>query len=135
MLDVFARIIRPSGVSPKEAWRTCRELRHEHPRGRTLYPILTTMHARLVSKVFLEYTIGIAKRRLTCVVMALLEHKQAAGAWPDSLDVLGDLPRDPFTGQPFVYERRGDGARIHAAFAGQAWEILVEDHLAWSWEE
>jgi len=135
MLDLFARVIPSCGVSPEEAWRIGEGLLNEYGGRVKQYPVLTRSHAWLSGKTFRTYTISTANQRLTCVVMALLEYKQTTGVWPESLDVLEDLPLDPFTGKPFVYERRADGARIHAARPGQDWETLEDDGLTWSWEE
>ncbi len=50
------------------------------------------------------------------LVLALRIHKLRTGSYPDSLaplkEILGELPKDPFTGKSFVYERVGEGFRI-----------------------
>ncbi|MHC4819297.1 MAG: hypothetical protein ACYTF8_14730, partial [Planctomycetota bacterium] len=67
------------------------------------------------------------------------------GDWPQDLTLLGKMPLDPYTEAPFLYERRGRGARIRPVRSGgddddgvdeeNLWQLLVWDHLAWSWEE
>ena len=135
MLDLHARVIPSCGVSPEEAWPIGERLRNEYGGGVKLYPVLTRTHGATCGGAFRQFTISTATRRLTCVVMAILEYKQTAGVWPASLDVLGDLPLDPFTARPLVYERRADGARIHVSWPGKDWETLVVDDLAWSFQE
>jgi hypothetical protein len=53
---------------------------------------------------------GEATRRATRLVANLRAHRQRHGAYPDSLDVLGDsdMVIDPFTDEYFVYRRQGD---------------------------
>lgn len=50
------------------------------------------------------------------LVIALRIYKLRHGSYPESLkplaEILGELPKDPFTGKDFVYERKGEGFRI-----------------------
>jgi len=72
------------------------------------------------------------------VAMALLEYRQREGKWPESLAALGDMPLDPYSGNPFVYERTESGARVRAAKEVKGkdpWKVLEEeDDLAWTFE-
>ena len=133
-LDAYDRAIAECGVKPEAAQAIADRWRGEYEEVSATYR-LTRMHTALPGKLFKEYAAGTAKRRLTRVVMALLEHRQTHGEWPPDLTPLGDMPLDPYSGKPFLYERRAAGARIHAAWPGKDWETLVVDDLAWSWEE
>jgi hypothetical protein len=139
MLDLYDRAIAECGVKPEDAQAIADRWRGEHEEVSVAYP-LTRRHSALSGKLFKEYTAGVAKRRLTRVVMALLEHRQTHGEWPQDLTPLGDVPLDPYSGKPFLYERRGKGARIRPAHdfgftEGDIWESLLDEDLAWSWEE
>ncbi len=59
----------------------------------------------------------LAQAHLAEQVIALKQYKQENGAYPDSLEAIadrlgGELPQDPFSGEPFRYERDGDGFRL-----------------------
>jgi hypothetical protein len=74
--------------------------------------------------------------------MALMEYREAEGGWPASLATLGKMPPDPFSGEPFLYELRGEGARVGAASGfspGQPldeidWDMNEHGYLAWTWD-
>lgn len=56
----------------------------------------------------------VARRRMTVLAAALRLHRLQSDNYPDSLvaltpDPLEELPIDPFSGEPFRYQRRGDG--------------------------
>jgi len=57
-----------------------------------------------------------ADYRALKLVVALRIYKLRTGSYPETLkplgEILGELPRDPFTGKDFIYERKGDGFRI-----------------------
>lgn len=50
---------------------------------------------------------------------AAIHQNQFPAAWDDVRDL--PVPQDPFTGRPFVYERRGDRARITVAAGPAGW--------------
>ncbi|MHC4729986.1 MAG: hypothetical protein ACYS6Z_05245 [Planctomycetota bacterium] len=133
MLDMYAQAIAACGVRPEDAHAIGKRLWEEGEEVPVVYS-LTRMHGMLPGKLFKEYAASTAKRRLTRVVMALLEYRQTRGEWPQDLAALGRMPLDPYAGAPFLYERRGKGARIRPA-RPETWELLLEDDLAWSWEE
>ncbi|QDV72832.1 Bacterial type II secretion system protein G [Botrimarina mediterranea] len=59
----------------------------------------------------------IARQRLTLLAAALKLHQLRHGEYPDALDALApdplaEIPLDPFTNEPFVYERRDEGFAI-----------------------
>ena len=49
--------------------------------------------------------------RLTLAQIALRieDVRRREGRYPANLDSLGELPRDPYTGQPFEYRPEGEG--------------------------
>jgi hypothetical protein len=49
------------------------------------------------------------------VVTHLQAHRQQTGAYPDTLENLGDTVTDPFTTAPFEYERVGDTFALYSA--------------------
>ncbi len=58
-----------------------------------------------------------AQQRLTLLAAALKLHQLRHGEYPDTLDALApdplaEIPLDPFTNEPFVYERRDEGFAI-----------------------
>ncbi len=58
-----------------------------------------------------------AQQRLTLLAAALKLHQLRHGEYPDALDALApdplaEIPLDPFTNEPFVYERRDGGFAI-----------------------
>ena len=131
-LDVIDAAIPLCDRTPEEAVGIAAELEGKIDST----DVLTRQMQEHLPKMFTWHTRAAASIRLTRVVMALLEYRQRHDAWPETLQALGPLPLDPFTGQSFVYERRAAGARIHAARdARQDWEALECDGLAWSWEE
>ncbi len=85
-----------------------------------------------------RYVMEAAAFRLTRIVLALLERKQASGAWPETLEGLldGGIPRDPISGVSFGYLHDAHGVRLHAA--APPWrsatdrESLESSGLAWS---
>jgi hypothetical protein len=145
-LDIFEEAIDLADKPPEEALRSAALLRKKCEASRLMYPV-TGMTAAVLPRLFDLYAKRVACQRLTRVVMALLEHREREGTWPESLAPLGDLPYDPYTGKPFLYERLETGARIRAAkevidaWTGKRlaewdeWQRLEEDGLAWTFEE
>jgi len=76
---------------------------------------------------------GEARRRATLLTLALQQHRRDHGKLPPSLDELkqdffAELPRDPFSGQPFVYFP--DGPPPHDDNIDdqrEAWEAAMEE--------
>ena len=48
------------------------------------------------------------------IALRLEERRQATGSYPESLESLGDVPMDPFSGQPFGYRLTEDGAMLYS---------------------
>lgn len=66
--------------------------------------------------------------------MALLEYRQMKGEWPPSLAALGEMPADPYSGGPFLYQRTEGGCRVHAA-DDRASDDVEEDRLGWTFRD
>ena len=82
-----------------------------------------------------------ARLRLARVALAVMEYKQANGAWPESLNSIrdlfgGELPGDPYSGGDFQYQRAGGEVRLYAAagYAEKYWDMQQDDLLAWVWQ-
>ncbi|HEX5137185.1 MAG TPA: hypothetical protein VFY93_09445 [Planctomycetota bacterium] len=143
-LDLFEEAIALAKKPPEEALRAAALLRKKCEASKLMYPV-TGMTAWFLPRLFDVYAKRVACQRLTRVVMALLEYRGREGKWPESLAPLGDLPHDPYTGKPFLYERLETGARIRVAkddaWTGKRlaewdeWQRLEEDGLAWTFEE
>jgi hypothetical protein len=145
-LDLFEEAMALAATSPEEALLVARRLGRKHAtKDPTCF--LTQQALISVTRAFERHGQGVAVQRLMRVVMALLDYRQRKGAWPDTLDALGEMPKDPYGGKPFVYERlEGCYARIRAAKEivdrsgkrlgeGQEWESLELDELAWTFRE
>ncbi|MHC4817269.1 MAG: hypothetical protein ACYTF8_04390 [Planctomycetota bacterium] len=106
-LDVIDAVIARCDKTPEEAVRMARTLVQE-----TDYDpeSLAGGFQRFIPNLFNNYAGAAATNRCARVAMALLEHKQKSGEWPEKLPAA--LPTNPFTGGPFEYERDGDGIRI-----------------------
>ncbi len=84
------------------------------------------------------YVSYVTEFRLLRIVMALLERKQATGAWPETLEALieGGNPLDPNSGTPFEYSLYEEGPSIFAA--NPSWRLQLasgsqySSRLAWS---
>ncbi len=140
-LDLFEEAIALANRPPEEARRSAARLgrrcstEDQDPRYQ-----IAAMTAGVLPLYFESYAKRAAAHRLTRVAMALLEYRQRQREWPETLAAVGDLPLDPYTGEPFVYERTDAGARVRAAREvpgdrAQEWEALEEDGLAWTFEE
>jgi hypothetical protein len=62
---------------------------------------------------------GTARYQLTRVAFALAIYRAEYGEYPERLEqlvpgILPELPSDPFTGRPFVYQRTDDGFRLYS---------------------
>lgn len=87
------------------------------PGFRLRNPLLATLLPS-ISKAQKLHTRGEATRRATLLVTQLQAHRQQHGVYPDSLDALPTgTAIDPFTEQPFVYRRDGDGFVLYSAGA------------------
>ncbi|UCH34087.1 MAG: hypothetical protein JSV65_16270 [Armatimonadota bacterium] len=69
---------------------------------------------------------ALARRNAMQVALALEAYHTKHGAYPDSLDALRsypgwDLPKDPFSGKPFAYRRKGAG------FVLYSWGVDLDD--------
>jgi hypothetical protein len=126
-LDATEEAIACCDTTPEEALVAAKEL------GTVLRadnPIFGDM-ANTYSRTFRNYADSVADRRLTRIAMALLEHRQREDKWPESLAALGEMPLDPYSGGPFLYERTEGGCRVHAA-DDRTPDDLEEDRLGWT---
>ena len=85
--------------------------------------VLTPVYGRAAAK----RDEGIARIGLLRVVLALKAYKYERGAYPDSLEKLKatidwQLPQDPFSGNSFVYRRKGKGFKLYSL-----WSDLDDD--------
>jgi hypothetical protein len=92
---------------------------------------MTKMTGLLPGRAFEELTKHAARMRLARIGLALLEHKQRTGSWPDALP--SSMPPDPYTNEPFYYKPRGSGVRV-AADAPVGPDDLREDYEELVWE-
>lgn len=90
------------------------------------------MRGNLYWAAFLKFADSVTVRRLTRVVLALLEYRQREGKWPESLAALGEMPKDPYGNGPFPYERTEHGCRVRSA---KEIEDLEWSSLAWTLED
>jgi hypothetical protein len=75
---------------------------------------------------------AVTETRLARIGLALLEHRQETGAWPESLAAIGErvdgaIPVDPYTGEAFLYERDDKTVRIISAGDGSGPVQIVTD--------
>ena len=117
-LDLADRAIAACGVTPERAARVPDGF--EQQLGRARRTLFRDVQGS-VRRLFRRYVKTVARMRLARVVLAVLEHRQVEGAWPDAL--ADDLPKDPSTGAPFLYERDGDGVRLSCAYAKTYWRL------------
>lgn len=87
----------------------------EFPWYATISRIITpALNSSLLHSVHVQALIRVSRTGL-----ALLRHKLAHGAYPASLaeidpEFLGEIPVDPFTGQPLVYRPEADGFVLYS---------------------
>ena len=87
----------------------------EFPWYATISRIITpALNSSLLHSVHVQALIRVSR-----VGLALLRHKLAHGAYPASLaeidpEFLGEIPVDPFTGQPLVYRPEADGFVLYS---------------------
>jgi len=106
-LDVIDAAIARCDKTPEEAVRVARTLEQEADYDPDS---LAGGYQGFLPHLFTNYAGAVAQNRCARVAMALLEHKQQTGEWPETLPAA--LPTNPFTGAPFEYERDGKGIRI-----------------------
>ena len=68
--------------------------------------------------------------RTLALALAAKAYQHDHGTYPDTIGELrpyvgAELPRDPFTGQDYLYERRGQGFAISSADRGAAGRFIV----------
>ena len=106
-LDVIDAAIARCDKTPEEAVRVARTLAQE-----VAYDTdsLAGGTQAFLPRLFTQHVGAAAQNRCARVAMALLEHRQETGTWPEKLPAA--LPVNPFTGVPFEYEHKGEGIRI-----------------------
>ncbi len=128
VLDAVEKALAGCDTTPENAIVVAAELRTK-PDGTDT--ALLWDASRAYSLTFLAFADSVANRRLTHVVMALLEYRQRESAWPESLAALGEMPRDPYGGKPFLYERTEHGCKVRSAKEDTP-ENLEGRSLAWT---
>lgn len=131
-LDLAEEGMRRADATPEEALGAGADFRARYRKGRA--DDIVASIGGLYAGVFSKFGHHVACLRLARVVMALLEHRQTKGAWPESLDALGEMPLDPFSGKPFLYERTERGCRVRAAKEDTD-EELEGRNLLWTLED
>ncbi|HOW86537.1 MAG TPA: hypothetical protein P5119_11805 [Candidatus Aminicenantes bacterium] len=81
--------------------------------------LLGNLDAAFMKEAQLEATLLAARTGLACRL-----YKSRTGSYPESLgalvpDLLKEVPIDPFTGQPFVYRREGEGFIVYSLGSNQ----------------
>jgi len=66
-----------------------------------------------IARVLDDEVAAVADRRLALIALALAARRKQAGGWPATLAELGDLPKDPATGEAFRYLPAGPGFRVY----------------------
>jgi hypothetical protein len=131
-LDLAEEAIRRSDVTPEEALAFGADFRARFqgdPRTD-----MVAGYGRFYALVFTKFGEHVASLRLARVVMALLEHRQKEAHWPETLSGLGDMPTDPFSGKPFLYERSERGCTVRAAKDMKP-EELEDRNLLWTLDD
>jgi len=105
--DAAADSLELSGVSFLKPWR----LRDLNMFSRLTLPA--------IAKSFAAWARNEADLQQARIVAAFKIHKIEHGAYPESLDalsptILDPLPKDPFTGEDFVYRKDGDGFILYS---------------------
>ena len=130
LLDVMAEAIELS-EQPREQAVAGYEALRRRTEARGFPYIATKMLMPIPGRAFKEVTKHTAMMRLARIGLAVLEHKQRTGSWPDALE--DSMPPDPFTNKPFYYRRHGSGVRL-AADAPIGPNDLLEDYEWLVWE-
>jgi hypothetical protein len=115
-LDVMDAAIARCDRTPEEAVRVARALEQEAVDD---VDTLAGGTQAFLPDVFRHYAGAVAQNRCARVAMALLEHEQETGEWPEKVPAA--LPVNPFTGGPFEYERDGPGIRIVIPEVKEEW--------------
>ncbi|HEX5138781.1 MAG TPA: hypothetical protein VFY93_17545 [Planctomycetota bacterium] len=132
-LDLAEEAIRRAGTSPEDAIEVGASFHSRYPRSTGGYDLVNGEGA-MYGRVFSKYAQYAASLRLARVVMALLEHRQTKGAWPESLADIGEMPTDPYSGKPFLYERTEHGCKVRSAREDTE-ENLESDNLLWTLDD
>jgi len=91
------------------------------------YLVVTRLLRPIFSKATQRRDHAVASIGLCRAVLALKAYKYERGGYPETLDQLErtldwKLPEDPFSGQDFVYQRRGEGFMVYSL-----WSDLDDD--------
>jgi hypothetical protein len=119
-LELYGRALAASDVPPEEALR----FRLGASPDPAEQPIASW--AKLSEHWFRSYTEEVAALRLARVALAVLEHRQQNGRWPERLPA--EMPVDPFTNEPFQYRRLANGVHLES---GAPRRDLAKHGLAW----
>lgn len=133
-LDLAGEAIGLADTTPEHALSVSAEFRSRYGRSTDRDDFDQSLGV-LYTGLFAKYAQHVASLRLARVVMALVEHRQANGAWSESLADLGDMPTDPYSGKPFLYERTEHGCRVRVAREDWTDEQLESSNLLWTLED
>ena len=124
--NFYGRLEEIAGKRPWEAVSASRKTGERWPPLGSVkdWNILAGMLLPALSKAQVEYVRQICDHDALSIHVALLRYRQKNGRYPERLerlvpDLLDDLPLDPFSGEPFKYQRGGDGWILYSVGADQ----------------
>jgi hypothetical protein len=98
------------------------------------YCIVTGLIAPALGPAKLRYVESQARVRLTRTGLALIRHKAGNGAFPDTLNALGNMAEltDPFSGSALIYHRADSGFVLYSVGRNQIDDDAnAEDDVVW----
>lgn len=117
-LHLYDMLIENAKLAPKQAQGKEREFEH----SLASIPFYCTMSRIMIPNLLranMNFHEAYASLYEARIALALMQHKRANGAYPDTLDVIapalgGTVPQDPFSDKPFVYRKEGDGFTLYS---------------------
>ncbi len=99
-----------------------------HPLSSMMLPALGTFYARQAEITAKSDGLGIA--------LALKIYKSKNGEYPDSLndiipEYISELPKDPFTGQNYIYRKEGEGFLVYSVGRDERDDNGLYDERSW----
>ncbi len=124
MISEFAAVFeRPSAVGGAEI----EALARKHGEAAPWYASLSKTQVNAFPGVLRERASSEARVALLQTALELERYRAREGGYPAAFDALGvPPPRDPFTGQPFIYRREGGGFVLEIAG-----EVPKKERLVW----
>lgn len=114
------------------------------------YAVVSKLAIPEMGSTFLKSATFDALVRTARAGLACRIHKGRTGTYPDALDalvpaLLDEVPVDPFTGEPLVYRREGEGFVVYSLGSNlkddqgrSTWEItqlVMDKDDDWAWKE